>query len=713
LRQAEFQVQLTQLLNTPVEGLERAAQLASARALLENLVAARESRQPICAFVPFLRGRRPGDEVSSPGLGASEDVGLILGSDTEQDSLYLLFRVEGLEGLSEEAVLDLALELELAFVDADGHATRLPHWAGVPLLPSRLVKQAGRLETQEVGLAASAGCTLAIRLDLTALCLPGTTWSWEDFDADFRAKATETDPFSFGHAFHQKLEASLRLKRQGVVISAATTEVEIVDARRMGSLYQRVLERIVVVDTARQAKQHGVAEVSPKFHPWYPVLKIGSYKAELYMEALIADIAGSGRFFSNPRWLLEVGLYLELLTCIGIFEAVKDDLGDVLSEAERHALEHNVALRAVREKLDVNAWRAVWKTRPIAFDGPRMPHLGQEQARNLLRKRQTTLAFLHAHHEDLKQAIALAGPNPYNAQESWHRVFRDAERAVLHQVGAAFPELDVVPERVRHWALWLRKGDKAALGALTKPLLSLLGEEDGLFATACNQYRASMNEVAVWAQRRGLMDFTGDECVPREVSLLHAQMDGNVGRVARLQRHDGYAAALEGRQAIQDATTHTPAALEASIRRVALFAPLTPEERTHLCASLRSISLGPLERILIEGSPGSSLFLVAEGQLDVLQRRGDTDVSIATLGPGSVFGELSLLTGAPRSATVRAVDGAVVWEIGQANLRPLVAARPKLADAFAELVAARASTANKPQVETPKSLGARIRQWLL
>jgi CRP-like cAMP-binding protein len=116
---------------------------------------------------------------------------------------------------------------------------------------------------------------------------------------------------------------------------------------------------------------------------------------------------------------------------------------------------------------------------------------------------------------------------------------------------------------------------------------------------------------------------------------------------------------------------------------------------------------------LIEGTPGSSLFLVAEGQLDVLQRRGDTDVTIATLGPGSVFGELSLLTGAPRSATVRAVDGAVVWEIGQGNLRPLVAARPKLADAFADLVAARASAANKPQAETPKSLGARIREWLL
>ena len=61
---------------------------------------------------------------------------------------------------------------------------------------------------------------------------------------------------------------------------------------------------------------------------------------------------------------------------------------------------------------------------------------------NLLAKRRATLEFLHVHHEDLKHAIALAGPNRTNAQETWHRVFRDAERAVLRQTPDAFPELD-------------------------------------------------------------------------------------------------------------------------------------------------------------------------------------------------------------------------------------------------------------------------------
>ena len=44
-----------------------------------------------------------------------------------------------------------------------------------------------------------------------------------------------------------------------------------------------------------------------------------------------------------------------------------------------------------------------------------------------MKKRTTTLKFLHAHHEDLKNAVELAGVNIHNSQETWHRVFRDAE----------------------------------------------------------------------------------------------------------------------------------------------------------------------------------------------------------------------------------------------------------------------------------------------
>ena len=81
-------------------------------------------------------------------------------------------------------------------------------------------------------------------------------------------------------------------------------------------------------------------------------------------------------------------------------------------------------------------------------------------------------------------------------------MFRDAERAVLRQTPDAFPELGFLPAEVRRFVLWHRHGHVGLRRALRVPgpLPRLLGDQDGLFASACNQYRASMNHVADWAQ---------------------------------------------------------------------------------------------------------------------------------------------------------------------------------------------------------------------
>ena len=82
------------------------------------------------------------------------------------------------------------------------------------------------------------------------------------------------------------------------------------------------------------------------YHPWYPVLKIGGGKAALYTAALVADIVGKEHHLTVPAWLLRVGVYLELLTCLGIFEAVRDDVGDLLAPDERDAFDHERRLGA-------------------------------------------------------------------------------------------------------------------------------------------------------------------------------------------------------------------------------------------------------------------------------------------------------------------------------------------------------------------------------
>ena len=56
------------------------------------------------------------------------------------------------------------------------------------------------------------------------------------------------------------------------------------------------------------------------------------------------------------------------------------------------------------------------------------------------------------------------------------------------------------------------------------------------------------------------------------------------------------------------------------------------------------------------------------------------------MGKGAVVGEMSLLTGEPRTATVRARDGAVVYEVGSQQYAPVLQAHPQLVDVLAQLM---------------------------
>ncbi|MBE2316141.1 cyclic nucleotide-binding domain-containing protein [Solirubrobacter sp. CPCC 204708] len=464
--------------------------------------------------------------------------------------------------------------------------------------------------------------------------------------------------YGFAHRFMQTVQVSVRFGGE----EAATT-IDVFDLSQLGSLYQRIVEQVVKPDVERQAPW-----LSYKTHPWYPVLLIGSHKAELYTRALVGDVVRKRQNLADPGWLTRVGLYLELMTALGVIAAVRDDPGDLLSPEERAAADTWDDLT-----INVDGWREVAKLRKVAQP------IG---LRNLLAKKKATLEFLHVHHEDLKHAIELAGPNRTNAQETWHRVFRDAERAVLCKTPEAFPELGLLPDELREFILWHRRGHVRMLRALRVPgpLPKLVGDQDGLFASACNQYRASMNDVAEWAAERGLMEHAGGECVPRQVSLLEAHMN-QPSRVALLQARDGYdpERGLEVGEDLPPDYTPPLRDVAALLGAAPIFAPLTPEELDTLAHTARPLTFGPAERILVQDEPGDSLFVVVEGTVEVFLRRHDgEEVDLGTRSQGAVLGEMSLLTGAPRSATVRALDGALVYEVGRKQYEPILEARPVL-----------------------------------
>ena len=87
--------------------------------------------------------------------------------------------------------------------------------------------------------------------------------------------ATLPDRFTFGELFSQRVLVELRALHDGVAVAASEMSLFVCDVRRCGSLYARLLDRLVAPDAERQG-----APVA--YHPWFPVLEIGSDKAALY-----------------------------------------------------------------------------------------------------------------------------------------------------------------------------------------------------------------------------------------------------------------------------------------------------------------------------------------------------------------------------------------------------------------------------------------------
>ena len=123
------------------------------------------------------------------------------------------------------------------------------------------------------------------------------------------------------------------------------------------------------------------------------------------------------------------------------------------------------------------------------------------------------------------------------------------------------------------------------------------------------------------------------------------------------------------------------------LARVDLFAPLDDAARAQLAARTKERMFGAGEVIVRQGDTGRSLFVVHRGE--VVVRLEPDGREVARTQPGGVFGEMSLLTGDPRTATVAAAQDSVVLEIDADALREVVLSHPDAIDAISRLVVQR------------------------
>jgi CRP-like cAMP-binding protein len=111
---------------------------------------------------------------------------------------------------------------------------------------------------------------------------------------------------------------------------------------------------------------------------------------------------------------------------------------------------------------------------------------------------------------------------------------------------------------------------------------------------------------------------------------------------------------------------------------------LTDAELDELATRARFIAFARDAIPIEEDAPGTSMFVIAKGRFSVTVA-GDA-TPIATLGPGDIVGEMSLLTGARRSATVTALDASEVLEVNKAALAHVLRESPTLVERFVEML---------------------------
>ncbi|KPA15503.1 membrane protein containing Mechanosensitive ion channel MscS [Candidatus Magnetomorum sp. HK-1] len=118
---------------------------------------------------------------------------------------------------------------------------------------------------------------------------------------------------------------------------------------------------------------------------------------------------------------------------------------------------------------------------------------------------------------------------------------------------------------------------------------------------------------------------------------------------------------------------------------VDIFMELPEEAKSYLSQCLINRRYKPGEIIVKDGDIGDSLFIIAEGTVSVMINVGNDEyIESNRIGAGNYFGEMGLLTGAPRTANIVAISETIVCEITRADVESFMEKRPEIKTAFNE-----------------------------
>ncbi len=133
------------------------------------------------------------------------------------------------------------------------------------------------------------------------------------------------------------------------------------------------------------------------------------------------------------------------------------------------------------------------------------------------------------------------------------------------------------------------------------------------------------------------------------------------------------------RRPAQETRGAPPAVPPSRPGEVAFFGGFPREALEKLLSSTCVYTFQPGVVLVREGEEGRSMFLIEDGTVEVTTTDSNgTTIALASLGPGDFFGEVSVLTGRPRTATVVAKTPVTVIEVGKEDLDQIAAAHPEV-----------------------------------
>jgi type IV pilus assembly protein PilB len=149
--------------------------------------------------------------------------------------------------------------------------------------------------------------------------------------------------------------------------------------------------------------------------------------------------------------------------------------------------------------------------------------------------------------------------------------------------------------------------------------------------------------------------------------------------------------------AVPEVEAHPEITQSHYLQKIDLFSALSFEECDAIDKKLKVREYPPNQVIVKEGGPGDSMFFINSGAVEVRKKDSNTGIEflLTELKAGACVGEMSLLTGKPRSATVRTMEPTVCSVLERKDFEELILQNPKVAIALSRVLADRLEESNE------------------